>query len=263
MTEKSIKNPKIVGVYKGYGNNLTLNDLNPYLDVNGIFKYVIFRICGNQKNHLLRFGKGKEEKEIKYDNAKKYVNPLPDYFDLTGQKRLEKKLIEVGEYTTHFVGDTHLNIIGKLIKEFTKERDLNINEIDFTQDDGHGLLWIIRESEKKQNCIAGLCAEGGAYMKIEEGDIYLYGDSQALQGGKINYSCRENEKEVNLIRVWDYLKNNPEKTKGKENIAINPLYGIPAITLQEKTQAERIFVPNLNGENVEFNLGKIMDFIKK
>lgn len=202
-------NLKIVSVYDEENYKTVERNIVDYLNRDTTFKYVLFRGIGGQELHFLR------------------LSPLREF---------EGKLI----------GDTHLTIVGKLIDEFKEKRNLSINEIDFRQDSGHGLLWLINEKEKENPLT--VCAEAGAFMKIENEDIYFNGESQALKGGKV-YGI--NKTENLLIRLKDGFYD-PDIIKGREKYIVNPIYSIPANIIKEelKNEQSRIYVPNKENERV-------------
>lgn len=197
--------------------------IEEYLDRDITFKYVLFRGAANPELHLLR------------------LSPLK-------------------KYESGLIGDTHLTIIGKLINEFKEKRELGINELDFRQDSGHGLLWLIREKEGKENPLI-ICAETGAFMDIKNRDISFYGESQALKGGKV-YGI--DEKERNLEIIWDKYKHSSEEIKGREKYIINPAYSIPAKMIGEELKGKegKIYLPNVRDERIEFNLEEITEKFK-
>lgn len=207
--ENKMKNKnelKTLYVYGEDNNRCNTKKIEDYIDNNVTFKYVLFRgiYSDNSETHLLR------------------LSPLSEF---------EDKLF----------GDTHLTIIGKFINEFKENRGLRIGEIDFRQDSGHGLLWLINEKEEKKNHLI-VCAEAGAYMDIKYRNISFRGESKALEGGKVYDTDKI---ESLLIR------------KANE---INPIHSIPAKMIRENISnfeiPVKIYVPNIKNERVEFSLEK-------
>lgn len=201
-------------------------DLKEYLGRERTFKYVLCRICfeGLSYSRFLR------------------LSPL--------------NIDEKGKWW----GDTHLTIVGKIIKELVKKRELGVEEIDLSQDSGHGLLWIVREKEGGDRDEAlQICAEAGGLMEIKrDGSMFFFGESEALKGGKV-YEARSDCRTICLIRwAFETFRNSKEFNEKlpeyfNESIIINPIHGVPAAMIKNLLDNPKIYLPTLNGKIIELD----------
>jgi len=198
-------------------------------DVEGIFKYVVFRDFTHS---------------IKTSNDRRYIRMSP--------------VREVREYygNKEFRGDTHLTIISRFIQEIGKERypdgNVPLADIEFHQKNGSELLRLLN----------GFCAEAGAFMKIQGGSIYLYGNSSALEKGRIYYvdgeeaGSPQEELAIEINNRRDYLTNVDEFTIFNRHI-------YPAFDLKKKLGNDtNIYIEKADGNFVEINNPEIKNWLE-
>lgn len=181
------------------------------------------------------------------------------------------------------IGDTHLTIIGNLIKEFTRDRNLTIDEVHLKQDNGHGVLWVIVENENRDKSLS-ICAEVGGFMGIKSNVATFNGDSKALKGGSVFSIVQREERRIDakmdgvLVHTYDNYKRASDmdcysydsckkrELKRLSAFVIHPRHSIPALIMKDHFKDIKVRFPNIEDKIIEnfdwHNANKVLEEVK-